>query len=94
MRWLWKDYPQPVTVGQTKNVFLKAILLSGEDWQSVPGDYQSDGKVLIGGSGQTSSVLSRLNPFSASRTEIGVFGKIGRKIMKLPTFTNTKRIYI
>lgn len=50
MRWLWKDWPQPVTVGKSQNTFLKngllpgessGILLSGEDWQSLPGDYQS-----------------------------------------------------
>jgi sugar lactone lactonase YvrE len=43
MRWLWKDWPQPVTAGESKNVFLKAILKPGEDWQAVPGDYQSAG---------------------------------------------------
>jgi gluconolactonase len=43
MRWLWKDWPQPVTAGESQNVFLKAILEPGEGWQSVLGDYQSDG---------------------------------------------------
>src|SRR6266568_5758731 len=43
MRWLWKDWPQPVTSGQSKNVFLKTILQPGENWQAVPGDYQSAG---------------------------------------------------
>jgi gluconolactonase len=43
MRWLWKDWPQPVTAGQSKNVFLKAILQPGEDWQLIGGDYQSAG---------------------------------------------------
>lgn len=35
MRWLWKDYPQPVTAGQSQNTFLKTILRSGEAWQPV-----------------------------------------------------------
>jgi gluconolactonase len=43
MRWLWKDWPRTITSGESQNVFLKAILQPSESWQSVPGDYQSDG---------------------------------------------------
>lgn len=43
MRWLWKDWPQPVVAGESQNLFLQAILRPGEPWQRVPGDYQSDG---------------------------------------------------
>jgi len=35
MRWLWKDWPQPVTAGQSQNTFLKDILMPGESWQPV-----------------------------------------------------------
>jgi sugar lactone lactonase YvrE/enterochelin esterase-like enzyme len=35
MRWLWRDWPQPVTAGQTKNDTLTNILIPGEDWQPV-----------------------------------------------------------
>ncbi|HLQ77281.1 MAG TPA: SMP-30/gluconolactonase/LRE family protein, partial [Terriglobia bacterium] len=35
MRWLWKDWPQPISAGHSQNVFLKAILLQGETWQKV-----------------------------------------------------------
>jgi gluconolactonase len=35
MRWLWKDWPQPVKAGQSKNTTLEAILIPGEDWQLV-----------------------------------------------------------
>jgi gluconolactonase len=35
MRWLWKDWPRPITAGESQNVFLKAILVPGETWQSV-----------------------------------------------------------
>jgi sugar lactone lactonase YvrE/enterochelin esterase-like enzyme len=35
MRWLWKDWPQPVKGGQTKNNALDAILVPGEGWQLV-----------------------------------------------------------
>lgn len=43
MRWLWKDWPQPVKAGPSQNTFLEAILLPNEDWQPVPGDYRSTG---------------------------------------------------
>lgn len=36
MRWLWKSWPQPIAAGESQNVFLKAILLRGEAWQSLP----------------------------------------------------------
>lgn len=38
MRWLWKDWPQPVTAGESQNTFLKEILRTGEEWQLVPED--------------------------------------------------------
>jgi sugar lactone lactonase YvrE len=40
MRWLWKDWPQPVKAGQTKNATLDAILLPGEGWQLVAEGYK------------------------------------------------------
>jgi gluconolactonase len=33
MRWLWKDWPQPVRTGETKNATLHDILVPGEGWQ-------------------------------------------------------------
>jgi gluconolactonase len=39
MRWLWKDWPQPVKTGRSKNTALEAILVPGEDWQLVTGNY-------------------------------------------------------
>lgn len=39
MRWLWKDYPQPVALQKTKNPYLDAILIPGEDWQLVGQGY-------------------------------------------------------
>ncbi len=40
MRWLWKDWPQPVKPGQTKNAFLQDILIPGEDWELVAAGYK------------------------------------------------------
>ena len=33
MRYLWKDWPKPVTTHATKNDYLNAILIPGEGWQ-------------------------------------------------------------
>src|SRR6185503_19164503 len=41
MRWLWKDWPQPVKAGQSKNNTLDAILVPGEGWQLVGEGYRS-----------------------------------------------------
>jgi gluconolactonase len=38
MRWLWKDWPQPVTAGQSQNSFFRDILVDGESWQPVPAE--------------------------------------------------------
>lgn len=35
MRWLWKDWPQPVKAGETKNETLSNILIPGEGWRLV-----------------------------------------------------------
>jgi sugar lactone lactonase YvrE/enterochelin esterase-like enzyme len=40
MRWLWKDWPAPVkAAAPTKNPFLAALLIPGEDWQLVGEGY-------------------------------------------------------
>ena len=40
MRWLWKDWPQPVKAGQTKNQVLTDILIPGQGWQLVSEGYR------------------------------------------------------
>jgi sugar lactone lactonase YvrE len=40
MRWLWKDWPKPVTKGNTKNQFLTDLLIPGEEWELVSQGYQ------------------------------------------------------
>src|SRR2546426_5353294 len=40
MRWLWKDWPQPVKAGQTKNQVLSDILIPGQDWRLVSEGYR------------------------------------------------------
>ncbi|MCI0488842.1 MAG: SMP-30/gluconolactonase/LRE family protein [Blastocatellia bacterium] len=41
MRWLWKDWPQPIKTGVTKNNTLAAIIAPGEGWQLVGEGYGS-----------------------------------------------------
>jgi sugar lactone lactonase YvrE/enterochelin esterase-like enzyme len=40
MRWLWKDWPQPVKAGKSKNATLDALLIPGEGWQLVGEGYR------------------------------------------------------
>jgi sugar lactone lactonase YvrE len=40
MRYLWKDWPQPVKTGATKNPMLNDILLPNEGWQLVGEGYR------------------------------------------------------
>jgi gluconolactonase len=41
MRWLWKDWPQRVKGGSTRNNTLNALLIPGEGWQEVGSGYKS-----------------------------------------------------
>jgi sugar lactone lactonase YvrE/enterochelin esterase-like enzyme len=40
MRWLWKDWPKPVSKGNSKNDYLNNLLIPGEDWEVVGEGYQ------------------------------------------------------
>jgi gluconolactonase len=40
MRWLWRDWPQPVKAGVGRNHVLAEILIPGEDWQLVGEGYR------------------------------------------------------
>lgn len=40
MRWLWKDWPNPVKAGNSKNQFVSDILIPGEDWELVAQGYK------------------------------------------------------
>jgi sugar lactone lactonase YvrE/enterochelin esterase-like enzyme len=51
MRWLWKDWPKPVTSGSTKNQFLNEILIPGEDWELVGEGYGFTEGIIANSSG-------------------------------------------
>jgi sugar lactone lactonase YvrE len=41
MRWLWREWPRPVSAaGPTKNAFLASLLIPGEGWQLVADGYR------------------------------------------------------
>ncbi|MEP7142453.1 MAG: SMP-30/gluconolactonase/LRE family protein [Ferruginibacter sp.] len=40
MRWLWKDWPKPITTGSSKNQYLSDILIPGQDWELVGEGYK------------------------------------------------------
>jgi gluconolactonase len=39
MRWLWRDYPQRIMAGKSKNQFLADILIDNEGWELVGENY-------------------------------------------------------
>jgi gluconolactonase len=41
MRWLWRDWPQPVKTGQTRNQVLTDALIPGQGWELVSEGYRS-----------------------------------------------------
>ncbi len=72
MRWLWKDYPQPVKAGPSKNETLGKILIPGEDWQLV-----ADGYKFTEGPATNSKGEVFFNDVPAGKTyKIGLDGKV------------------
>jgi gluconolactonase len=72
MRWLWKDYPQPVKAGASKNETLSKILLPGEGWQLV-----ADGYKFTEGPATNSKGEVFFNDVPNSKTyKIGLDGKV------------------
>jgi sugar lactone lactonase YvrE len=41
MRFLWKDWPEPVSAGQSSNSFLQEILIPGKNWELVSEGYKT-----------------------------------------------------
>ena len=50
MTWLWKDWPQPVKAGLGSEQ-LQQILIPGESWQPVKGDFHAPGAMTVSPSG-------------------------------------------
>ena len=76
MRWLWKDWPQPVKGSQTKNATLSAILAPGEGWQLV-----SEGYKFTEGPSANAKGEIFFNDVPSSKTyKIGLDGKVSEFI--------------
>jgi gluconolactonase len=52
MRWLWKDWPQPVKSGATKNAMLAALLIPGEEWSMAGEGYKAAGGLAANANGE------------------------------------------
>jgi sugar lactone lactonase YvrE/enterochelin esterase-like enzyme len=52
MRWLWRDWPQPVKAGASQNAYLKDILLPGEGWRVAPEGYKATEGTTVNASGE------------------------------------------
>src|SRR6185436_18062428 len=72
MRWLWKDWPKPVTAGQSKNATLEAILIPGENWEVVGEGYR-----FTEGPAANSRGEVYFNDLRGSKTyKVGLDGKV------------------
>jgi sugar lactone lactonase YvrE len=79
MRWLWKDWPQPVKTGQSKNPALEALLIPGEDWQLVPGNYSFSDGPAANAKGEVffnTTILYHNNTRTNKTCQIGLDGKL------------------
>jgi gluconolactonase len=52
MRWLWKDWPQQVTTGNSKNQFLADLLIPGNDWELVGQGYNFTEGTAVNANGE------------------------------------------
>jgi gluconolactonase len=76
MRWLWKDWPKPVGIGQTRNDTLNDILIPGEGWQLVSEGYKS-----VEGPAANARGEVFFNDVTSSKTfKIGLDGKVSEFI--------------
>ncbi len=72
MRWLWKDWPNPIKGGQTQNPTLSAILVPGEGWQLV-----SEGHKFVEGPAANAKGEVFFNDVTNSKTyKIGLDNKV------------------
>ena len=53
IRWLWKNWPQPVkSAAPTKNAFLAALIIPGEEWQLVGEGYKRTEGLAVDAQGE------------------------------------------
>lgn len=52
MRWLWKDWPKPITKGNPNNSFLGNIYIPGEEWELVGEGYKFTEGTAVNAAGE------------------------------------------
>jgi sugar lactone lactonase YvrE len=76
MRWLWKDWPQPVKAGISANATLKDILVPGEGWRLVGAAYQN----AVGMSVNRKGEVVFTDVANSDTYTIGLDGKVSLRI--------------
>jgi gluconolactonase len=72
MRWLWKDWPQPIKAGNSNNPTLSSLLIPGEDWQLVSEGYRFTEGPAVNAKGEVF-----FNDVPNSKTyKVGLDGKV------------------
>jgi gluconolactonase len=72
MRWLWKDWPKPVSKGNSKNDFLSRLIIPGEEWELV-----GEGYGFTEGTAANSKGEVYYQDIPASKTyKVGIDGKL------------------
>ena len=52
LRWLWRDYPQPVRAGLNSKQPLARLTIPGEGWELAPGEYMAAQALTAGPAGE------------------------------------------
>ncbi|MBO0720114.1 MAG: SMP-30/gluconolactonase/LRE family protein [Blastocatellia bacterium] len=72
MKWLWKDWPQPIKGAPSKNATLAALLIPGQDWRLVSDGYRFTEGPAVNAKGEVF-----FNDVPNSKTyKIGLDGKV------------------
>ena len=81
MRWLWKDWPEPVKAGRTKNQVLADILMPGQGWQLVSEGYRSTEGLATNARGEVffSDILAGKSHKIGLDGKLSVFGEASRR---------------
>ena len=81
MRWLWKDWPEPVKAGRTKNQVLADILMPGQGWQLVSEGYRSTEGLATNARGEVffSDILAGKSHKIGLDGKLSVFGEASKR---------------
>ena len=101
MTWLWKDWPHPIAAGSSSNAMLHSLLIPGEGWQKIEGNFigrchltaNSKGDVFIAGSPRKILQIGSDGKVSVATQQVSrahniAFGPDGRLFATLDSLTN------